>query len=76
MELCCECIGEECSLNNFYFNSYSIINAVFGLISYYVFSMCLRVLLIVSVFFSCFCASRLLFQHVDNNELNLIMQGL
>jgi hypothetical protein len=69
-------LGNNSLSNSCYFNNHSIVNAVFGLISYYVFSLCLCVLLIIRVFFLCFCALWLLFQHINNKELNVIMQGL
>jgi len=43
------------SLKNFYFNKYHVINTVLGLISYYYFSICFRLCVILCNFLK-FCA--------------------
>jgi hypothetical protein len=57
-------------LNSFCFNKYGITNDAFGLIFYYVFSACFLLMLIMCVFFFCFCALWLLWQNVNDKELN------
>jgi hypothetical protein len=76
MELYSEYIEEEFFLLLIFTVTIAVLLMLFfWLISYYVFSLCLRMLLIICVFFKISVLYGLLFQHVNSNELNLILQG-